>query len=82
MDADQALEHRLLVLDMGYPSPTTVKFFNQYKCRLNFLDLINPEFLSACPTEADHSVLVDYFRAGLDIRAGSDYGYLSILGLL
>ena len=53
---------------MGYPSPTTVKFFNQYKCRLNFLDLINPEFLSACPTEADHSVLVDYFRAGLDIQ--------------
>ena len=61
-------QHRLLVLDMGYPSPTTVKFFNQYKCRLNFLDLINSEFLSACPTEADHSVLVDYFRAGLDIQ--------------
>lgn len=63
-------QHRLLVLDMGYPSPSTVHFFNQYRCRLNFLDLITPEFLSACPVEADHSELVDYFRAGLNIQSG------------
>lgn len=61
-------EHRLLVLDMGCPSSSTVKFFNQYKCRLSFLDLISAEFLSETPQGASHQELVEYFRVSLNIE--------------
>ena len=64
-------EHRLLVVDMGYPSPSTVQFFNQYRCRLEFLDLINADYLSLCPVGAERSVLVEYFQAGLNLQPGA-----------
>jgi len=63
-------EHRLLVVDMGYPSPSTVQFFNQYRCRLEFLDLINADFLSRRPVGAEQSALVEYFHAGLNLQPG------------
>jgi hypothetical protein len=64
-------EYRLLVVDMGYPSPATVQFFNQYRCRLEFLDLINTDFLSLRPVDAEQSVLVEYFQAGLNLQPGA-----------
>ena len=62
---------RLLVADMGYPSPSTVRFFNQYRCRLEFLDLINTDYLSSYPEDAEPSALVEYFQAGLNLRPGA-----------
>ena len=62
---------RLLVADMGYPSPSTVRFFNQYRCRLEFLDLINADYLSSYPEGAELSALVEYFQAGLNLQPGA-----------
>lgn len=64
-------EDRLLVADIGYPSPSTVKFFNQYRCRLEFLDLINADYLCLHPEDAEPSALVEYFQAGLNLQPGA-----------
>jgi hypothetical protein len=61
-------DQRRLVLDMGYASSSTVQFFNQFKCRLNFLDISSSGFLGQRPEEAGHDELVEYFQAGLDLK--------------
>ena len=36
-------EERLIVLDMGRAVSSTIKYFSQYKCRLNFIDLYSED---------------------------------------
>ena len=38
-------EERLIVLDMGRAVSSTIKYFSQYKCRLNFIDLYSEDFV-------------------------------------
>ena len=45
---------RLNVLDMGFASPSTVQFFNQFKCKLHFVDLYAEEFIANPQEEATH----------------------------
>lgn len=63
-------DERLLVLDIGYASSSTVNFFNQFKCRLNFLDLQGSDFLATQPENASHEELVAYFHNGLNLQPG------------
>ena len=45
---------RLLVLDLGQATASTVEFFNQFKCRLNFVDLFSADFVVNPQDEATH----------------------------
>ena len=63
-------DERLIVLDMGHASSSTVNFFNQFKCRLTFLDLQGREFLAAQPEDPSHEELVAYFQQGLNLQPG------------
>ena len=38
-------EERLVVLDMGQAVSSTIKYFSQYKCRLDFIDLYSEDFV-------------------------------------
>lgn len=62
---------RLVILDMGQATASTVQFFNQFKCRLNFVDLFNAEFVVNPQEEATHEQLVAEFQAAIDLPAGS-----------
>ena len=62
---------RLLVLDLGQATASTVQFFNQFKCRLNFVDLFSADFVVNPQDEATHEELVAEFQAAINLPAGS-----------
>lgn len=59
---------RLNVLDMGFASPSTVQFFNQFKCKLHFVDLYAEEFIANPQEEATHDELRMQFKAALNLQ--------------
>jgi hypothetical protein len=61
---------RLNVLDMGFASSSTVEFFNQFKCRLNFVDLYAEEFVANPQEDSTDEELVMQFRAALNLDPG------------
>ena len=63
------VDKQLLVLDMGPASGATVRLFNQFRCKLKFLDLCGDDF--ALDENASHQEMVDYFRSLLDLNAGT-----------
>jgi len=62
---------RLLVLDLGQATASTVQFFNQFKCRLNFVDLFSADFVMNPQDEATHEELVAEFHAAINLPVGS-----------
>lgn len=65
------LDQRLVVLDMGQATASTVQFFNQFKCRLNFVDLYNAEFVVNPNEEASHEELVAQFKEAISLPVNS-----------
>jgi hypothetical protein len=65
------LDDRLVVLDMGRATPSTVQFFNQFKCRLSFVDLYSADFVVNPKEEASHEELVAQFQVAINLPIGS-----------
>lgn len=65
------LDERLVVLDIGPATASTVRFFNQFKCRLNFVDLYAADFVVNPKEAATHEELVAQFAAALNLPVGS-----------
>ena len=65
------LDDRLVVLDMGQATPSTVQFFNQFKCRLSFVDLYSADFVVNPKEEASHEELVAQFQVAINLPIGS-----------
>ena len=65
------LNDRLIVLDMGPAMPSTVAFFNQFKCRLNFVDLYSADFVMSPIEEVNHKELVALFHGAINLPVGS-----------
>ena len=61
-------EERLVVLDMGPAISSTVKYFSQYKCRLNFIDLYSEDFVLSPEEEMSHSQIVSLMRGALRLH--------------
>lgn len=66
----QRPDQRLMVLDFGYASPATVAFFNQFKCRLDFIDIYSQEFIVDADNEDSHEELVKKFTQAINLDAG------------
>ena len=64
-------EGRLVVLDMGLAAPSTVRFFNQSKCRLHFTALIDSELDKYNREESSYAERVEQFSAALNLQSGS-----------
>ena len=62
---------RMVVLDMGPATASTVQFFNQFKCRLNFVDLFSADFVVNPSEDATHEELVAEFQAAINLPVGS-----------
>ncbi len=56
-------DSRLTVLDLGAASGETVAAFSEFKCRLNFVDLLGELSCEDFAEDADPSVLQEKFRA-------------------
>ncbi|MBT3619090.1 MAG: hypothetical protein HN523_01530 [Porticoccaceae bacterium] len=65
------LSERLVVLDMGHATASTVQFFNQFKCRLNFVDLYAADFVVNPKEDVSHEELVAQFQAEINLPIGS-----------
>lgn len=63
------VDKQLIVLDMGPASGATVKFFNQFRCRLSFVDFGGEELLSQ--QEAEHDEMLSCFRSALNLKPGT-----------
>lgn len=61
----------LVVLDMGLASATSVSFFGQTKCRLQYAGLINPELDQFNDPELSHAERVQLFQHSLNL--GSNF---------
>lgn len=62
-----AVNKRLVILDVGPASPATVKFFTQFKCRLNFVDLYTEDVVLNAEDDATHEELVEQFHSALNL---------------
>ena len=60
---------RLMVLDFGYASPSTVEFFSQFKCRLDFIDIYSQQFVVEADNECSHGELVKQFTEAISLDA-------------
>ncbi|MDG2502134.1 MAG: hypothetical protein P8M77_07055 [Porticoccaceae bacterium] len=65
------LDERLVVLDMGPATASTVQFFNQFKCRLYFVDLYSADFVLNPKEDASHEELVAQFQRAINLPAGT-----------
>ena len=61
-------EERLVVLDMGQAVSSTIKYFSQYKCRLNFIDLYSEDFVLDPDKEMSHSQMVNLMRGAINLQ--------------
>lgn len=61
----------LVVLDMGLASATSVSFFGQTKCRLQYAGLINPDLDQFNDPELSHAECVQLFQQSLNL--GSNF---------
>ena len=59
----------LVVLDMGLASPSSVNFFAQTKCRLQFAGLIDPIIDGYNDQELSHAERVSLFKEALNLQA-------------
>ncbi|MDC0173056.1 hypothetical protein OAK26_04840 [Gammaproteobacteria bacterium] len=60
-------EKRLVVLDMGHAMASTVSFFGEYRCQLNFVDLYTEQFILTPDAELTHSQRVAAMREALNL---------------
>ncbi|MCT2531463.1 hypothetical protein N2382_11405 [SAR92 clade bacterium H921] len=65
------LDKRLVVMDVGPATRSTVAFFNHFKCRLNFVDLYSADFVVNPLDEINHEELVAQFQTAFNLPAGS-----------
>ena len=63
----QRQDERLMVLDFGYASPSTVEFFSQFKCRLDFIDIYSQQFVVEADNECSHGELVKQFTEAINL---------------
>ncbi|MBC8380843.1 MAG: hypothetical protein H8E58_04885 [SAR92 clade bacterium] len=61
------LEKRLVVLDMGHASSSTVGFFSHFRCRLSFVDLHNEPFITCPDSDLSHQELVAKMTKALNL---------------
>ena len=61
-------EERLVVLDMGQAVSSTIKYFSQYKCRLDFIDLYSEDFVLDPDEEMSHSQMVNLMRGAIKLQ--------------
>ena len=61
-------EERLIVLDMGRAVSSTIKYFSQYKCRLNFIDLYSEDFVLDPDAEMSHSQMVNMMCGAIKLQ--------------
>jgi|TARA_B110000444_G_scaffold43621_2_gene39604 hypothetical protein len=60
-------DKRLVVLDMGHAMASTVSFFGDYRCQLNFIDLYAEQFILTPDSELTHSQRVTAMREALNL---------------
>ena len=60
-------DKRLVVLDMGHAMASTVRFFGEYRCQLNFIDLYAEQFILTPDPELTHSQRVAAMREALNL---------------
>ena len=58
-----------MVLDFGGASPSTVEFFSQFKCRLDFIDIYSQQFVVEADNECSHGELVKQFTEAINLDA-------------
>jgi hypothetical protein len=63
------LKKRLVVLDMGHASSSTVSFFNHFRCRLSFVDMHNESFITCPNLDLSHEELVGQMTELLNLDA-------------
>ena len=61
-------EERLIVLDMGRAVSSTIKYFSQYKCRLNFIDLYSEDFVLDPDEEMSHLQMVNMMCGAIKLQ--------------
>ena len=59
--------NRLVVLDMGYAISSTVRYFSQYRCQLNFIDLYSEDCIALPSPDLNHQQKVDSLRYLLNL---------------
>jgi len=55
-------DKRLVILDMGHAMASTVRFFGEYRCQLNFIDLCAEPFIVTPDHELSHNQRVILMR--------------------
>jgi hypothetical protein len=63
------LKKRLVVLDMGHASSSTVSFFNHFRCWLSFVDMHNESFITCPNLDLSHEELVAQMTELLNLDA-------------
>ena len=53
------VNNRLVVLDMGHAISSTVRYFSQYRCQLNFIDLYSEDCITLPNPDLNHQQKVD-----------------------
>ena len=61
------VNNRLVVLDMGHAISSTVRYFSQYKCQLNFIDLYSEDSITLPNPDLNHQQKVDSLRYLLNL---------------
>ena len=59
--------NRLVVLDMGHAISSTVRYFSQYRCQLNFIDLYSEDCITLPNPDLNHQQKVDSLRYLLNL---------------
>lgn len=59
--------NRLVVLDMGQGISSTVRYFSQYRCQLNFIDLYSEDCIALPNPDLNHQQKVDSLRYLLNL---------------
>jgi hypothetical protein len=59
--------NRLVVLDMGQAISSTVRYFSQYRCQLNFIDLYSEDCIALPNPDLNHQQKVDSLRYLLNL---------------
>ena len=59
--------NRLVVLDMGQAISSTVRYFSQYRCQLNFIDLYTEDCIALPNPDLNHQQKVDSLRYLLNL---------------
>ena len=60
-------DKRFVVLDMGHAMASTVRFFGEYRCQLNFIDLTAEQFVATPDEDLSHRQRVVLMRQALTL---------------